>query len=82
VPIVDRSLYRDEQALGLSCSAFCEFLNPFTSSHSLERRRYKQRLKMEAEAANMATENVNPLADDTDTTESDTIESEAAASSK
>jgi NhaP-type Na+/H+ or K+/H+ antiporter len=76
VPIVDSSLYRDERAAGLSCSAFCQFLNPFTSSHSLERRRHKQalkRLKLQEEAERQATEDslprilrLNPLGDDRD----------------
>ena len=71
LPIVDSSLYKDERALGLSCSGFCQFLNPFTSSHSLERKRHKltvERRKQEdtdAEPAAKASEETkrvpNPL---------------------
>lgn len=45
VPIADPSIFRDEHAARWTCSAFCQLLNPITSSHSLERKRHKQALK-------------------------------------
>jgi hypothetical protein len=49
LPVVDRSIYKDEPT-GFRCKALARFLNPFTSSRSLERRRHKQALRQQQEA--------------------------------